>query len=173
MSNRAQAKPTKSPKMVAAGIQAAITRKARETTKAVRYSHDWAVTMTKWLITKANSGVKWQLVEFLGPSGGESTGIVDLMAIRKDHSQTAEDIRRGDYFEIVLLQVKGGNASWPTESDIERLWKVAKHHRAKSVVLAEWKKGTQPSFYLLTGRTMPQGDPKQAWDEVSAKKVFG
>ena len=173
MPNRAQAKPTKSPKMVAPAILAAITRKARRTTEKVRYSHDWAVTMTKWLITRTNSGVKWQIVEFLGPRGGESTGIVDLIAIRKDHSQTSGVIRRGDYFEIILLQVKGGNADWPIDSEIKRLRQVAKHHRAKSVVLAEWKKGTQPSVHLLTGRTKPHAEPKQAWAEVSATEVFG
>jgi hypothetical protein len=159
--------------MVAAGIQAAITRKARRTSKAVRYSHDWAVTMTKWLITKANRGVRWQIVEFLGPSGGESTGIVDLIAIRKDHCKPSGDMRRGDCFEIILLQVKGGNAGWPTPSDVGRLRHVAKHHRAKCVVLAEWKKGTQPSFYRLSNRTKSLVHPRQAWAKMPAIEIFG
>ena len=67
MPNRAQAKPTKSPKMVSAAVLRAIARKARKKIKRILYSHDWAVTMTKWLITRTNSGVKWQIVEFLGP----------------------------------------------------------------------------------------------------------
>ena len=172
MFNGGQGKP-KSPMMVAAGIQAAITRKSRKTAKAVRYSHDWAVTMTKWLITKASRGVKWQLVEFLGPNGGESAGIVDLMAIRKDHGQTSGGIRRGDLFEIILLQVKGGNASWPTQSDIERLRRVARHHRAKCVLLAEWKKGSQPCFYRLTNRSKPRVDLTREWGEAPPTEVFG
>lgn len=173
MADSTKTQRSKSPQMVAAGIKAAITRKARKTSKAVRYSHDWVVTMTRWLITRTNRGVKWQLVEFLGPSGGESTGIVDLIAIRRDHSTTTGDSRRGDYFEIILLQVKGGKASWPTNTDIERLRQVAKRHSARSVVLAEWKKGTQPSFYRLSNRTKSLTHPRQAWAKLPAIEIFG
>ena len=73
----------------------------------------WATTMTKWRIgfetrgtQLAKPGVKparrWQLVGFPGPAGRESAGIVDLMAIRKDHSTRNGDFERGDLFEIIL-----------------------------------------------------------------------
>lgn len=60
-------------------------------------------------------------MEFPGPGGGESTGIVDFMAIRKDHSQPETDpLKRGDLFEIILIQVKGGSARMPTRQDVLR-----------------------------------------------------
>lgn len=160
----------KSPTMVAAGIQAAITRRAQNATRASQYSHDWAVTMTKWLITKTNRGVKWQIVEFLGPNGGESKGIVDLMAIRKDHNRTTVGVKRGDFFEIVLIQVKGGSASArrPTNADIVRLRQVAKEHGVTTIVLAEWIKGTQPCFYSLSVPTGTMVDPSEVWVELPA-----
>ena len=79
----------------------------------------WATTMTKWSIafdtggkTRRNdpkAGRRWQLVAFNGPHGGESRGIVAFTAIRKDHREHGQDpFKRGDLFEIVLVQVKGG-----------------------------------------------------------------
>jgi hypothetical protein len=57
---------------------------ATPTKKAARTAR-WATTMTKWLIARTKSRTDWQLVEFPGQRGGESRGIVDLLAIRKDH----------------------------------------------------------------------------------------
>ena len=68
----------------------------------------WSVTMTRWLITRLKSKKAWKLVSFLGKRGGESTGVVDIMAIRKDHSLGIDGLKRGDLFEIILIQVKGG-----------------------------------------------------------------
>jgi hypothetical protein len=45
----------------------------------------WAVTMAKVRIRRALARARWQSVTFCGASGGESVGVVDLMAIRKDH----------------------------------------------------------------------------------------
>ena len=96
--------------------------------------------MTKWLITYSckKDSVKWRFVEFGGKTGAESYGIVDMIAIRKDHRRGLT-LRRGDRLEIVLIQVKGGTAGLPTSEDVDRLRKVKNHHRAKAVVLAEWK----------------------------------
>ena len=62
----------------------------------------------------AKPGVKparrWQLVGFPGPAGRESTRIVDLIAIRKDHATVNGGFKRGDLFEIILIQIKGGGA---------------------------------------------------------------
>ncbi len=68
----------------------------------------WAVTMTKVRIRAMLSRTKWQLVTFLGGSGGESVGIVDLLALRKNHAACKPPAKRGDSFEIILIQVKGG-----------------------------------------------------------------
>jgi hypothetical protein len=57
-------------------------------TKAQRkaaHTARWAVTMTKVRIRQTLARTRWQLVTFCGVSGAESVGVVDLMAIRKDH----------------------------------------------------------------------------------------
>lgn len=127
--------------------------KSRPTDTPSKKAHDtakWARTMTCWLIRRSTKGgVRWQVVNFNGPSGSESCGIVDLIAIRKDHRKSEVNGYRGDLFEIVLIQVKGGTARFPTMDDLARLEKVKKHHRAAHVVLAEWKIGEKLCFYLL------------------------
>src|SRR5918996_4477980 len=130
----------------------------------------WATIMTKWRIgfeTRGKRllkpGVKparrWQLVGFPGPAGRESAGIVDLISIRKDHATANGDFKRGDLFEIILIQIKGGGAKWPNADDIRRLRAVAKRYSARDVVLAEWVKGSRQKFYRL-GKTAV--DPKIA-----------
>jgi hypothetical protein len=58
-----------------------VARKALRTAK-------WARIMTKWMITHSSKGgVKWQVVSFNGPQGQESYGIVDMIAIRKNHTK--------------------------------------------------------------------------------------
>jgi hypothetical protein len=92
----------------------------------------WARIMTKWLVTySCKTGVKWRFVEFGGRTGAESYGIVDIVAIRKNHRPSDPDVKRGDLFEIVLIQAKGGSAPWPSESDIDRLAATANFHRAE------------------------------------------
>jgi len=120
----------------------------------------WARTMTKWLITYSRrNGAKWRFVEFGGITGAESYGIVDILAIRKDHKTKKEGIKRGDLFDLVLIQTKGGSARFPTDSDIDRLITAADYHRAKAVVLAEWKLGMQLNLYRLVDRTWQLADP--------------
>lgn len=120
----------------------------------------WARIMTKWLITYTRRrGAKWNLVEFGGETGSESRGIVDLVAIRKDHKSIQKGVKRGDLFDIVLVQAKGGKAKGPSSADKNRLLRVATHHRARAVVLAEWKKGASPVFYRLVSQTWQQVDP--------------
>jgi hypothetical protein len=109
----------------------------------------WSITMTRWLIARLKLKRSWNLVTFTGSAGGESAGIVDILAIRKDHRKGANGLKRGDAFEIILIQVKGGNAAWPSEDDIKRLRKVGDKYDAKAVILAEWKKGKQPVLYQL------------------------
>lgn len=130
-------------------------RKAHHTAK-------WARTMTKWLITKSGSAkVRWRFVEFGGKNGDESYGIVDIIAIRKNHRVVKQGLKRGDLLDIVLIQVKGGSSRRPSENDLDRLTAVAEEHRARAVVLAEWNKGKQPVLYELLGRHWTQCEPSQ------------
>lgn len=131
--------------------------------KAQRTSR-WAKTMTKWLITKTgDAGVRWKFVEFGGANGNESYGIVDILAVRKNHKPPREGLKRGDLLDIVLIQVKGGSARRPSESDIERLIRVAQEHRARAVVLAEWVKGKQLRLHMLIKRTWVPCEPSSVF----------
>ena len=172
MIGRSVAMARKSPKMIAAGKKAAHTRKWRAAAAKSEQTATWATNMTKWLIAKTDVGVKWQLGTFTGPGGRESQGIVDILAIRKDHRTRTEKLKRGDLFEILLIQVKGGKAPWPTISDIHRLREVAKHHRAKRIVLATWKKGKQPTFYQLRKILRKDFGSKDAWIESRPGELF-
>jgi len=122
----------------------------------------WAVTMVKVRIREVASRTRWQLVTFYGKSGGESVGVVDLMAVRKDHGAPVGVIRRGDALQIMLIQVKGGRAAMPTFDDAARLRAVAKRHGACDVLLATWKKGTAARFFRLR-----RGSAREPWAEIT------
>lgn len=133
-------------------------RKAQHTAK-------WARTMTKWLVTYSRrTGAKWNLVDFGGKTRAEARGIVDLIAIRKAHRHDSPGLKRGDLFEIVLIQTKGGSAPRPTADDLARLSRVAEHHKAKAVILAEWRRAEKLELFKLDGTR---------WEPVSADEVFG
>jgi len=149
------------------GLAPAFGNKAEETDvielspgrKAQRTAR-WARTMTKWLITKSGkASVRWRFVEFGGLNGAESYGIVDIMAVRKNHRIPKPGLKRGDLLDIVLIQVKGGSAQRPSESDLDRLIVVAKQHRARAVVLVEWKKGQRLNLCELVGRRWVPRNP--------------
>ncbi len=133
-------------------------KKAQNTAK-------WARTMTKWLVTYSRqTGAKWNVVDFGGKTKSEARGIVDLMAIRKDHRRDVPGLKRGDLFEIVLIQTKGGTAPRLSAEDVIRLSKVAIHHRAKAVALAEWKKADKLALFLLKDNN---------WKCVAPADIFG
>ena len=44
-------------------------------------------------------------------------GVVDMLAVRKDHGKPISGTKRGDVLQIVLIQVKGGSAAMPTAAD--------------------------------------------------------
>ena len=139
-------------------------KKWEKASMAAHRTSRWAKIMTKWLISRRHkNGVKWHVVNFIGSNKSESTGIVDLLAIRKDHRIKDSNIKRGDLFEIVLIQVKGGAAPFPTEKDILRLKKVSKYHRAKAIVLSEWKTRKRLQLYLLK---------QDRWKEIEANEIF-
>lgn len=121
--------------------------------------------MTKWLVTYTRrKGAKWNLVDFGGKTGSEARGIVDLIAIRKDHYGERSGLKRGDLLEIVLIQTKGGSAPKPTPDELARLKRVARYHRARAIVLAEWKRGEKLELFELHG---------SRWQPVTADEVFG
>ena len=69
----------------------------------------WAVTMTKVRIRQAvqdKPSPRWHLLSFLGPKGGESRGVVDMIAIRKDHKEPRPGAKNGDASQIILIQVR-------------------------------------------------------------------
>jgi hypothetical protein len=158
------------PRQAVAAVKAHITRaKERALRQATRdeakrradKTARWARIMTKWQITRSTRRRGWEVLNFTGPRGGESRGVVDLMAIRKDHRGVVGP--RGDFFEILLIQVKGGTSGRPTEEDIVRLQRVKKRYGAREVVLAEWRKGRAPQFYRLTR----QRALSAAWERVA------
>lgn len=129
--------------------------------KAARTAR-WAVTMTKVRIRRITSRTRWQLVTFCGKAGGESVGVVDLLAVRKDHGKPLAMAKRGDALQLILIQVKGGTAARPTREDATRLRAVARRHRARHVLLATWKKESAARFYRLRHPIAKVG-----WSEVA------
>jgi hypothetical protein len=112
----------------------------------------WAVIMTKVRIRQAiadNPWPHWHLLSFTGPDGRESRGVIDLIAVRKDHREPIAGTKRGDALQIILIQVKGGRAANPTPEDATRLRIIARRHGACGVLLASWKKGSAAKFFSL------------------------
>jgi hypothetical protein len=82
------------------------------------------VTMAKVRIRQAtadNPWPHWHILSFTGPDGQESRGVVDLIAVRKDHGEPLPGTKRGDALQIILIQVKGGSAAKPTPDDATTL----------------------------------------------------
>jgi len=112
----------------------------------------WAVTMSKVRIRQAVARTPWphwHLLTFAGPRGREARGVVDMIAIRKDHGKPYPGTKRGDTLQIILIQVKGGAAARPTVKDGIRLRTVAQRHGARGILLATWKKGKSAKFFSL------------------------
>ena len=120
--------------------------------------------MMKWTASFANAR-RWRMVSFRGPGGQESRGVVDLIAIRRDHREPADNLlKRGDLFEILLIQIKGGSAAKPKEADKERLLKVKKKYGAEHVVLFSWKKNKEKQFAVL--------GKDRKWHNVEPEELF-
>jgi hypothetical protein len=135
-----------------------------------RMTAKWAAIMTKVRIRHAvsdNPWPHWHLLDFTGKGGRESRGVIDLIAVRKDHSTARKGLKRGDVLQIILIQVKGGNAAKPTPEDAARLRVVARRHGACGILLATWTKGNAARFYSLDKR-------RSEWREVAnLRTVFG
>ena len=109
---------------------------------------------------------RWRFVSFRGKNKREWRGIVDVLAIRKDTSQPAnKSLKRGDLFDIILIQMKGGSARFPSIDERRRLRVVARYYRAQKVVLFNWERGRQTSFSIL--------DRSLAWRHQTSREIFG
>ena len=109
---------------------------------------------------------RWRFVSFRGQNKREWRGIVDVLAIRKDTSQPAnKSLKRGDLFDIILIQMKGGSARLPSLDERRRLRIVARHYRAQGVVLFTWQRGRQTVFYAL--------ERALTWKRTTSQEIFG
>jgi len=130
----------------------AIAEKWKLAQEKARRTATWARTMTKVIISQNNSQAPfWHVVNFLGPGKCEPRGIVDLLAVRKNQGEHALPLKRGDCFDMILIQVKGGSAKRPSAEERERLRSVAKIYGAKTILLSEWKKGSKAVLCRLDG----------------------
>jgi len=108
---------------------------------------------------------RWQFVSFRGVNKSEWRGVVDLVAIRKNSKEPSNAIlKRGDLFEIVLIQIKGGSARGPTQDDCRRLREVKRLYGAKDVVQFQWRRGESSRFFVL-GRNLN-------WLASSSEELF-
>lgn len=120
-----------------------------------------AMTLAKAHLARESKkhGGRWQWVEFPGPQGFESAGIVDILAIRKRWETTDlpgdEVLKHLDIFDIMLIQVKGGGAGMPTDQDIARMERVADLYRIDKILLYQWnvKKKAETGYYVLNRET--------------------
>jgi hypothetical protein len=140
-------------------------------TTATRPAHVIAGETGQWaeiLFRALSSRIarRWRFVSFRGTNTGEWRGIVDVLAIRKDTSQPAgKGLKRGDLFDIILIQLKGGSARRPNMEEKRRLQEVAEHYRAKEVVLFEWKRGKVTAICTL--------GPSLEWIPTTCGQLFG
>jgi hypothetical protein len=124
----------------------------------------WAETIFRALSVRVAS--RWKFISFRGAEKREWRGVVDIIAIRKNTAQPSGPVlKRGDLFDIILIQIKGGTARGPTPNDCLRLREVAKRYRAKAVVQFQWRKGHSSTFFILT-RSMK-------WKPTTSTDLFG
>jgi hypothetical protein len=124
----------------------------------------WTETLFRALTARVAK--RWRFVSFRGTGGGEWRGVVDVLAIQKDTARSVHSVlKSGDLFDIVLVQMKGGSAKSPSESDIRRLRAVQKRYGATAIVLFAWQKGVSARFLRL-GRGVK-------WTRSSAEEIFG
>jgi hypothetical protein len=150
----------------------------RNVSEKVFRTGKWAETMAHWHITYSGRpgqqgqsrgrSVKWPMVSFPGPNGHDARGIVDMLAIRKDHRTEGSRVSRGDRFDIVLIQIKGGTARRPTSKDVTRLRRIHRRYRAKATVWVQWKKGKSIVWHRL------RPSAKEPWAGVTdLREIFG
>ena len=133
-------------------------------TSKARHTDRWTEIILRAVSTRVAK--RWRFVSFRGKNKGEWRGVVDLLAIRKDTSPPANtSLKRGDLFEIILIQMKGGSAKTPNMEERRRLREVAKYCRAQSIVLFQWDRGKRTDFLTLN-RSLK-------WEPSTCSEIFG
>lgn len=139
-------------------------KKWREAADRAHATGKMANTLAKALASRFAD--RWRFIDFRGPKGRESAGIVDILAIRKcGKTPSVFGLKRLDTFDIQLIQVKGGTARLPSAEEISRLRLVQKHYNADRVVLFQWVKETTSTFFTLGS--------DGAWLPSSTSQLFG
>jgi hypothetical protein len=124
----------------------------------------WAEIMFRALSSRVAD--RWKFVSFRGKGQGEWRGIVDVLALRKNTKQPRQKtLKRGDLFDIILIQMKGGGARTPGDAELHRLRQVARHYHARKVVLFEWRLGISSHFSVL--------GPRNRWQLSTSREIFG
>lgn len=133
-----------------------LTRGQLAAVKTIRTAKTATTLAKAHLIRESRKhGGRWQWVDFPGPKGRESAGIVDILAVRKrwDVSGAPEDdiLKHLDVFDLMLIQVKGGRAPMPSALDIARMERVADLYRIDKVLLYQWndKKKAETGYRVL------------------------
>ncbi len=75
---------------------------------------------------------------------GRTKGSIEF----KHQNISAVALRRGDLFEFILVQLKGGDAREPSDSDVVRLRTVAGQIGATRVVLCSWKDRARSTYQI-------------------------
>ena len=136
-----------------------------EIIKTVHSTWKMANTLAKALARRYSD--RWQVVDFLGPAGHESAGIVDIIAIRKSGKKPRiEGLKPLDIFDIIVIQVKGGGAGMPKHEDVKRLKIVKENYSAQAIVLFEWNKKKQITRFSVL-------DTNDAWIVQTSTEIFG
>lgn len=131
--------------------------------KRARSTATMANTLAKALAARYER--RWRFVDFLGPQGAESGGVVDLIAIRKDGRVPMKPgLKRLDLFDMIFIQVKGGSAKSPSKEDRTRLRTVGAHYGATRIVLFEWSKAKKIGWSTLV---------QDEWTPSTVREIFG
>jgi hypothetical protein len=129
-----------------------------------RHTDRWTEIILRAVSSKVAK--RWRFVSFRGKGKGEWVGVVDLLALRKNTGNPNRlPLKRGDLFEIILIQMKGGSARRPSLEERRRLRTVGRHYRVKEVVLFEWSRAKATTFSILTSRL--------EWEESTCLAIFG
>ena len=121
-------------------------------------------------IDNKNDAPLSQFVEFEGREGGESNGIVDLLAVKRNRDRKKiknMDCNVNDLLDIIHIQVKGGSSEPPTKTDKKRMLIVSKYYNCRETLLSRWNpaKFNQVIFKRLKNNL--------EWETVNAKTIFG
>jgi hypothetical protein len=139
-------------------------KKWREAANRAIKTGKMANTLAKALASRFAD--RWRFVDFRGPKGRESAGVVDVIAIRKcGKTPPVSGLRRLDTFDIQLIQVKGGTARLPTAEEVSRLRLVQERYNADRVLLFQWVKRTASTFFTL--------EADGSWRKSTPSHLFG